>query len=178
MFSDLMQTIYERLDREALLPELNPTGRGNVLTLECPQCRKREAYLYRDGARIQCNRRNKCGYSISLWDYVAARDSLDPQGTLRALAAAAHVDLPEREGGKGDKPYARELSRQALLTRAIAVMRLRITVYRYPRKLPFEGSYMNVSCALKKASITCCMSSSFSPASNRYFSPSIHTNGR
>ncbi len=121
MLSDLMRTIYDQLDRETLLAELNPQGRGNVLTLTCPSCGQREAYLYRDGTRILCNRRNKCGYSASLWDYIAARDALDPQGTLMALAKAAHVTLPER--GEASPTYARELSRQALLARAIESMR-------------------------------------------------------
>lgn len=39
-----------------------PKDKGNYLTIECPKCRKPEAYLYKDSVHfIKCNRDNKCG---------------------------------------------------------------------------------------------------------------------
>ena len=94
MASELMTNIYEHLDRAALLAELGPRLRGQVYELTCPQCGKREAYLYHDGTQITCNRRNKCGYESSLWDYVSRRDGTDGRQTLATLARAAGVELP------------------------------------------------------------------------------------
>ncbi|MDR3050745.1 MAG: toprim domain-containing protein [Oscillospiraceae bacterium] len=119
MHDGLLEHIYRQLDRAALLRELAPSPRGNTIALACPACGKREAYIYADGAYIQCNRRNKCGYGVTLWDYIAHRDNLSPQETLRALAKAAGVPLPERDQGAA---YAQEAGRQALLARAIAAM--------------------------------------------------------
>ena len=46
------------------LNELNcqPEVRGRIITLRCPGCGHRRAYLYRDmlAPRIACNRRNSC----------------------------------------------------------------------------------------------------------------------
>ena len=41
----------------------------------CPECDKSEAYIYfNQGSRvIQCNRRENCNFSQSLWDYIAER---------------------------------------------------------------------------------------------------------
>ena len=82
----LNRHIYPALDRVEALRELKPSNKGNYYLLTCPDCGKRRAYIYKTGTRIGCNRRNKCAYSKSLWDYVQERDGLSPQETLRKLA--------------------------------------------------------------------------------------------
>lgn len=113
MASELMTNIYEHLDRAALLAELGPRLRGQVYELACPQCGKREAYLYHDGTQITCNRRNKCGYESSLWDYVSRRDGTDGRQTLATLARAAGVELPppsRRERERATREQAVEMA--------------------------------------------------------------------
>lgn len=91
----LLDTIYEQLDVMTALPELEPRKTGQAFTLKCPQCDKKRAFIYEGGHVITCNRRNECGYSSTLWDYVASRDSLtSSQETLQALAKLAGYVLP------------------------------------------------------------------------------------
>jgi DNA primase catalytic core len=92
---DLLEEIYRGLDRAEALAELEPRDKGGYYLLTCPSCRKREAYIYKDGTRIICNRRDKCGFSQSLWDYVQGSRRLTNQETLRELAQLAGYSLPE-----------------------------------------------------------------------------------
>lgn len=118
MATELMTSIYQTLDREALLAELEPRRSGQVYVLKCPQCGRREAYLYHDGAQIVCNRLNKCGYRESLWDYVSHRDGTDARGTLSTLARLAGVALPERQSRRQEQA----ISRQQALDVAVRAM--------------------------------------------------------
>lgn len=120
MASELMTSIYQSLDREALLAELEPRRSGQAYALKCPQCGRREAYLYHDGTQIVCNRLNKCGYRQSLWDYVSRRDGTDAQGTLKTLARFAGVALPEHAGRRQE----RAISRQQALDVAVRAMQV------------------------------------------------------
>jgi DNA primase len=91
----LLDAIYERLDIQSALPELEPKRTGLAYTLKCPQCEKKRAFIYESGHVITCNRRNDCGYSSSLWDYVATRNNLTtPQQILQALSELAGYTLP------------------------------------------------------------------------------------
>jgi replicative DNA helicase len=91
----LLDTIYERLDIMTALPELEPKRTGLAYTLKCPLCDKKRAFIYEGGHLITCNRRNDCGYSSTLWDYVANKDNLtSSQETLQALASLAGYVLP------------------------------------------------------------------------------------
>ena len=90
------EAIYSNLDYLKALPELNPKERGGYCTLDCPECNsKGETYIYTGSRYINCNRRNKCGYSITLWDYLQQRDKLDNRGTLERLAEYSGYELPE-----------------------------------------------------------------------------------
>jgi len=91
----LLDTIYEQLDIMTALPELEPRRTGQAYTLKCPLCDKKRAFIYSGGHVITCNRRNDCGYSSTLWDYVAKKDNLTTsQETLQALASLAGYTLP------------------------------------------------------------------------------------
>ncbi len=93
MPNERLDVIFNNLDRGALLAELNPERKGKYLLLDCPFCKKHEAYLYDDSKVITCNRLEKCGRRVSIWDYVQERDGLTQQETLLKLAAAAGVHL-------------------------------------------------------------------------------------
>jgi len=94
---DLLEEIYRSLDRAEALADLAPQDKGNYYSLICPDCLKREAYIYKDGTRLFCNRRDKCGLSQSLWDYVQKSKGLTNQETLKELARLAGCPLPERD---------------------------------------------------------------------------------
>lgn len=102
----LEQVIYPNLDRAVALRELAPRDAGKNYTLECPQCGRREAYIYKNGYKIFCNRNTKCQYSETLWDYIKRRDNLTQQGTLLELARLAGVTVPS-----GHKVNEAELER-------------------------------------------------------------------
>ena len=56
-------------DLKDVLRELLPKDKGNYLIMKCPSCGEREAYVYKEGLVIQCNRKNKCDYSETINDY-------------------------------------------------------------------------------------------------------------
>ena len=87
--------IYPNLDRADVFAELEPVSKGGYYLLTCPQCGKREATVYKKGFKVFCNRRDKCGYSASLWDYLQEKKGLSNQDTLKELARLAKVTLPE-----------------------------------------------------------------------------------
>lgn len=90
--------IYPNLDRAEALADLEPRDKGSYYLLVCPDCGKREAFIYKTGLYIKCNRMDKCAYNISLWDYIQQKHGLTNQETLQELAKLAHYSLPELEG--------------------------------------------------------------------------------
>lgn len=95
----LENEIYPSLDRAEALADLEPQDKGDYYSLICPDCKKREAYIYKNGIRLFCNRQDKCGFSQSLWDYVQNTKGLTSQETLRELARLANYTLPELDQG-------------------------------------------------------------------------------
>lgn len=81
-----------------ILPELEPklSSSKTSYTLLCPSCKRREAFYYKNNHFISCPRQNKCGYSVSLLDYLQARDSwpVDFMTMLRNLADMLNYSLP------------------------------------------------------------------------------------
>jgi len=98
----LLKDIYQRIDRTALLAELNPESAGDHLILTCPDCGKREAFLYLNSHIIICNRQNNCGYKKSLWDWTAARYGYGQKETFAHLARLAGITLTDDPGGSRD----------------------------------------------------------------------------
>lgn len=92
---DLLESIYQSLDRALALEALNPQDKGDHYLLTCPACGKREAFIYKAGTpRLVCNRRDKCGLNQSLWDYIQGSRGLDKRETLQELARLAGFELP------------------------------------------------------------------------------------
>lgn len=94
---EILEEIYSTLDIVTALHDLNPIERGQYYVMDCPECGKHpeKAFLYKNSAYIQCNRRSKCGASVSLWDYIQTKNSLTNSETLRELARLANYTLPD-----------------------------------------------------------------------------------
>lgn len=93
---DTLANIYQTIDLAEALAALSPQDKGTYYVLTCPKCGARgEAYIYKGGHRLTCNRREKCGLSMSLWEYVQSSRGLSPQETLRELARLAGYELPD-----------------------------------------------------------------------------------
>ncbi|MEM7495131.1 MAG: DnaB-like helicase C-terminal domain-containing protein [Myxococcota bacterium] len=95
----LQDRVYPALDPALVLQDLAPRDKGRYYVVRCPKCDKREAYIYKDGFMLRCNRLNKCGYTTLLIDYlnggVRARGA-DFAAAVRKLSNIAGVPLPER----------------------------------------------------------------------------------
>ena len=90
--------IYPRLDRAALFAELSPKDRGTYVEVKCPKCGDGAAFIYKTGHVLVCNRRNKCGYKVSIWDYVQEKLHLSgKRDVLVELAKIAGVTLPNAD---------------------------------------------------------------------------------
>jgi hypothetical protein len=91
----LQNYIYPNLDIPSLIPELKPRDKGNYYRIECPECRRKEAYIKKDKPILICNRLNKCGYKAHIWRYILESRNFTKKETLEYLAQNAGVDLNE-----------------------------------------------------------------------------------
>lgn len=97
-----LEEIYRDLDLTQALTLLDPKDRGKDYLVTCPACGKREAFVYKVSGewpvpRIRCSRKNKCGITESVFDYVMRTRGLDVGGTIRELARLAGVTLPDMD---------------------------------------------------------------------------------
>ena len=123
----LLDTIYERLDIMTALPELEPKRTGLAYNLKCPACDKKRAFIYEGGRVIACNRRNECGYSSTLWDYIEKKDSLTTsQETLQALAKLSGYVLPTTLSSDALEALKRSQLQQTRLETAQAILTSRL----------------------------------------------------
>ncbi len=90
-----LHTILEKLNRADALPELNPKEHGRYIYLKCPSCNQDTAYISQNGYYIYCNRKNKCGYVQGIVEYIAERDSITNEETIKQLAELTNTQLPE-----------------------------------------------------------------------------------
>ena len=49
---DILEEIYNRIDREAIFSDLEPVNRNNYYSLTCPDCKKKTAFIYKDGSTV------------------------------------------------------------------------------------------------------------------------------
>lgn len=91
----ILEYIYEKGDRVALLQELDPIEKSGHVSLVCPQCGKRRAYTYQPGKNgktphiIRCNRSDNCGYQATLIQYAAGMSNPRGDDFKRALMSLA-----------------------------------------------------------------------------------------
>ena len=114
----LLDEIYPRINRSEALSELKPKPKGNSLELECPKCKQRRAYIYKNGVTLKCNRLNGCGYSSTLWDYLQNKNSFSKKETLEHLAKLGGFTLPKLEGFSEEK-FQEARERESLLEEAL-----------------------------------------------------------
>jgi DNA primase catalytic core len=115
---ELISEIYRKLDRLKLLHDLDPHELDDYYILECPHCEKREAFIYKAGTKIVCNRKNHCGFESSLWDFLQKKYQLTAKETLQKLALAADVVLPTFSHIENER-VQRELERFEFLEKAM-----------------------------------------------------------
>jgi len=119
----LEEDIYPNIDRFKLLKDLGPENKKNengkwYVLCNCPVCGEKEAYLYNNNHIIYCNRKDKCGNSTSIWDYVKEHNGFTTQGeVLKYLADSAGYELPAL-GSEQMKNYDKMLKRANLLNDA------------------------------------------------------------
>lgn len=89
------QWILPNLNILDALHLLNPEHKGLYYILTCPACQKKSAYYYQGQSHIVCNRKNKCGHSESIWDYVKSSHAIQSnREVLETLAKMANIALP------------------------------------------------------------------------------------
>ena len=136
----LLDAIYDRLDVIDALPELEPRKTGQAYMLKCPLCDKKKAFIYEGGHVITCNRRNDCGYSSTLWDYVAKRDNLTTsQETLQALAKLSGYTLPNTLSSDALEALKRSELQQTRLETAQGLL----TSYMFTDEAKKEREYLS-----------------------------------
>jgi len=100
--------LYNILERNGL----EPTDKNKYFLIRCPACNHKEAFLYKDSTSIICNRRNKCGYTEDLFDFLKESRGLNKINVLQELGEEIKEELeiteydepePELEIPKGIK---------------------------------------------------------------------------
>jgi len=114
----LLETeIYPAIDKASLLAAFEPVDKGAYFLLRCPSCNKREAFIYKDKGLIFCNRRDKCGYKATLWDYVAQDRKLsDNKAIFRELCKLAGKEalIKQKWASRSiQKPIEAEINQEA-----------------------------------------------------------------
>ena len=100
---ELLDDIYVAIDKAEAVRDLAPQDKGRYFLVNCPECGHREAFLYKNGVQIQCNRVSKCGITINLWDYVQQKNGFSNQETLQELARLVSYELPDLTNYSDDR---------------------------------------------------------------------------
>lgn len=87
--------LFSMLDIQKVFSELKPENKGSYYTVNCPECGKNEAYIYKNSqSYIKCSRLNNCGAEISLWNYIKTKNSLkDNKSVYKELSKIAGVEI-------------------------------------------------------------------------------------
>lgn len=99
--------IYPNIDLAEAVKDLSPQDKGRYYLINCPECKHREAFIYKGSRVIKCNRKDKCSFSQSLWEYIQSKEKLSNLDTLKELARLAHYNLPSLRG------YSDETARES-----------------------------------------------------------------
>ena len=82
-------------DPSNLIEELDPIDKGKYFSLICPVCGRKEAFIYKGEDLIVCSRKNKCGASQTLWDYIKEANDLKDTEVL-VFAYRTMGTVPEK----------------------------------------------------------------------------------
>lgn len=70
LFQFYQTSLLPYLDKRLVFHDLNLVDKGDHYTADCPQCKKHEAFLYKNSEILACNRKNSCGFFVSLTAYM------------------------------------------------------------------------------------------------------------
>jgi DNA primase catalytic core len=102
-----------------IFSSLSPIDKGGHYICVCPNCGAREAFIYKNSDLLVCNRKNKCGHSVSVISHLNG-GSL-PRGKsyvdiIKKLCEMTGVEFPEREYTNIDlETFAKRDQQQQLL---------------------------------------------------------------
>ena len=89
-----LEEVYSNLDRAQIFRDMEPEEKGNYYLCRCPGCGQKRAYIYKSRKTLVCNRRNECGFTITIWDYVSEQIGGDGRATFAELARMAGMEVP------------------------------------------------------------------------------------
>ncbi|MEM7589145.1 MAG: DnaB-like helicase C-terminal domain-containing protein [Myxococcota bacterium] len=95
----LRQQVYPNIDPALVLQDLAPQDKGSYYLAQCPRCGKREAYIYKSGIMLRCNRLNKCGHRLMMIDHLNGGEPARGKSfieAVRKLSDMAGIALPQR----------------------------------------------------------------------------------
>lgn len=127
-FKNYLGEILNLLDRSLVLDDLNPKDSGRYVTLTCPKCKQNTAYISKNGYYIHCNRKNNCGYSEGLLDYLSDRDKVSDDETILKLAQITGVSIPELSEEESEQ-FKRTRDRQRLYKDILATTKFGLWKY-------------------------------------------------
>lgn len=93
---DFFSELFNKLDLNQPLTTLLPKDKGTYLSLKCPKCGIDEsAYIYKGSSTIICNRKNKCGISTPIVEYIHESEQISKLDAIRYLAVIANIPMPD-----------------------------------------------------------------------------------
>ena len=83
-----------------IFADCKPIEKGSHYVCTCPECDKAEAYIYKNSDRLECNRKNECGYHINVISYLnggAYPKGKDYVDIIKRLCEMTGTPFPERK---------------------------------------------------------------------------------
>jgi DNA primase len=116
----LKELVYPSLNavEAGLVDHLHPKGSSGhrAYSLDCPACGESDrAFYYPGSAYINCNRKNQCGATTSIWDAIAVNHSSNKEIVDALYAAAGIPQLPTRSTEFSKQDFIKKKSHENLL---------------------------------------------------------------
>ena len=113
---DFFANLFQRLNPSEVLTDLSPKDKGAYITLDCPICNGHgDAYIYKGSSTIVCNRKNKCGLSTPIIEYIYKNNPISKLDVIRYLSTITKTPMPEMDAEESLN-YERIRTRENLLT--------------------------------------------------------------
>lgn len=74
---------------------LEPYDRGKYYLIRCPECGHKESFLYKESNVMICNRKNKCGYTTGLYDYLKEENLLKDKEIVKSILNTDNEEVKE-----------------------------------------------------------------------------------